>query len=189
MFDQKPSDLGLIVKDRELPFVISTVEEFNNEIEIPLILVLDKNRKVTFNIDALENFDEASIFLNDRLENKFYNLSEEKVVLDLIQGTYSNRFFITFKKETLSLNDDVFNENFNVYQNDISKELVINNLGEQTINRITLYSLTGKKILKLEKDVLLNNEIRIKTNKISTSLYVIKIKTEQGVTSKKVFIR
>ena len=76
-----------------------------------------------------------------------------------------------------------------MYQNDISKELVINNLGEQTINRITLYSLTGKKILKLEKDVLLNNEIRIKTNKISTSLYVIKIKTEQGVTSKKVFIR
>ena len=190
MFDKKPSDLGLKIEERDYPFVISSIEDFDVELEIPLHLELDRNGEVNFTINKLENLEDIPVILNDRLTNSFYDLSKEDALLDLMEGTYSDRFFITFKDEVLSLEEELLNASFTIFQNASEKKLLIKNINNKIISNISVYTLTGQKIIDLnDNEVLKNAEITFKTNKMSTSIYIINIITSQGVISKKILIQ
>ncbi|WP_299058641.1 T9SS type A sorting domain-containing protein [uncultured Polaribacter sp.] len=187
MFDQKPSDLSLKIQDSESPFVISSIEDFNEDLEIPLKLVLDQNRAATFKINALENFDPVTIYLNDRLENKFYTLSEEGVILNLNQGTYENRFFITFKNNTLSTLEPKIDSNSIKIISKKDKEVVINNPSSLFLKTLKVYDLLGKQILDTKLETL-KSQINLDLNNNSSSIYIIVLETNNGVIRKKIIL-
>ena len=190
MFDKKPSDLGLKIGERDYPFVISSVEDFDVDLEIPLLLELDRNGNVKFTINKLENIEDIPVILNDRLTNNFYDLSKEDALLDLIEGTYSDRFFITFNDKVLSLEDALLKAGFTIFQDASAKELVVKNINNKNISNISIYSLTGKKIIELsDNEKLKNTEIKFKTSKVSTAVYIVNITTAEGITSKKILIQ
>ena len=114
-------------------------------------LVLDKNRTVTFKINALENFPDADIYINDRLEDTFYPISEEQTVtLNLSQGNYNDRFFITFNNETLanSVTKTASNSIKIITEND--KKILVKNTSNLFLNTIKIYDLLGKQIFNSE---------------------------------------
>ena len=182
MFDKKPSDLGLKIEGNDVPFVISSIQKFDEDIEIPLILELDKNRLVTFNIDALENFSDISIFLNDKLTGKLYNLSEKDISLDLLQGNYSDRFSIIFKYELLK--DDTY-EYVKLYHNKDVNNIIIRKSNPIDIQQIKIYDINGKMVFEntIEKQ---NNRLELLLDrKFSSGVYIIKLTTNKGVISQK----
>lgn len=100
------------------------------------------------------------------------NFTETAMVIDYVR-VYQNNTAST---------DDFFSAQFFVYPNPVSNQLSIktNNI----IDKIELYSSTGKLVLKEEK-VTKN----IKTSNLNAGLYLVKIHSENKVATKKIIIK
>ncbi len=183
----KDSDIYFQFNDSEEKLVIAGVEEITDNLIVPITLKIDTSEDIFIMLDEKKNINNE-VFILDASENIFYNIANP-IQLNLAKGTYNNRFFITFKSKTLTVEENLFDKDFSVFQDISAKELIIKNVSSKTIKNISLYTLTGKRIVNINnKSSLQNNEIRVKTNRISTSVYIAKITTEAGVVTKKIFI-
>lgn len=189
--DTQPTDFGLKCDDCNGSLLtISTIEAFNNDIEIPLEVKLDKSRTVTFSIEKLENFPETNIYLKDKTTNQYYNISSPNVnvSIDLPQGNYTDRFSVVFKNQSaLSVEDNV-QEDISAYINNDTKELVVNQHKDK-ISSIKLHSLLGQEVFSKTKIEDNNNELRYNISKLPTGVYLLKLITKTGKeATKKVLI-
>ena len=82
MFDRQPSDLDLKIEGRTEPIVIKGIDYLDETMRLPLELYLDVNREVTFSLEGIENMS-ATVYLEDALDGRHYNLSEGSVNLTL----------------------------------------------------------------------------------------------------------
>lgn len=183
MIDKKPSDLAFKIEGKEHPFVISTMQEFNEDIEIPLIVELDKNREVTFKIDLLENFDDVTVYLNDKNTGKKYNLIKTDAKIDIVSGTYSDRFFISFKYELLEDNNYDY---VKMYQSKKSNRIIVRKSKPIDIKELRIYDIKGREIFREIND---NNSNKIEfliSKKLSTGVYILKLETNKGIITKKI---
>lgn len=71
------------------------------------------------------------------------------------------------------------------YYNSIDKELVINKPINMKILNVEVYDLLGKTI-KVWNNFNVTNQIRKKLENISTGVYILKVKTNKGTTSRKI---
>ena len=192
-FDSRKAE----IKDSDIYFkfqtdgdklVIAGVEEITEDLLVPITLQIDTTEDVFLMLDEKQNIN-SDIFIFDAINNTYHNLNKP-LQLNLEKNVYSNRFYIAFSKKTLTVNENVFNNSFKVYQNEVTQELIIKNLGEHIINKASLYSITGKNVIQFKNITSFeNSEVKLKTNKISSSAYILKINTSQGVISKIIFIR
>ena len=190
MFDRQPSDLGLKVADKINPFVITGVNYFTEEIEIPLLLYLDKERTVTFSLEGLENLN-ASVYLYDNVTLETHNITDNTVSLTLPLGEYLDRFLIIFQDRTemaLSISDENIKNNVDVYFNDDTQEIIVNPIKNTKLESVKLYTILGQEIGSWKVKSSNSNEFAIKTDTFSSSIYFVKIKTSTGELSKKILI-
>ncbi|ARV16271.1 proprotein convertase P-domain-containing protein [Polaribacter sp. SA4-12] len=184
----KDSDIYFQFDENGEKLVIAGVQEIKEDLLVPITLKIGTTEDIFIVLDEKENISN-NVFIFDIDENIYYNTSNP-IVLNLPKGTYSNRFFITFNDQVLSIEDELLNRSFNVYQNSKTKELVVKNINKKIISNISVYTFTGQKIINLtDNEVLKNAEITFKTNKISTSVYIVNIATSEGVISKKILIK
>jgi hypothetical protein len=186
MFDKQPSDLALKMNDRDGSYVIAGVDYLDEDMRIPLELYLDKNREVTFHLDALENMN-ATIYLEDAVEGVSYNLSESTAILSLSTGDYTDRFFISFKDRTvLSTNDLSFNKDFSLFYDGNLKQINVQTKNDAVVLSMKIYNLLGQEVQinnfaqKLEKETIID------VSHLSSTIYVVKLATNKGVFSKKI---
>ena len=192
-FDSKKAE----IKDADIYFqfeentdklVIAGIQEITDDLLVPLTLKVDNPEDIFLMLDEKQNID-REVYIFDAFENIYYETTNP-IRINLAKNIYANRFYIAFKNETLTIAEELLNKNFIIYQNKNTEELVVKNLNNLTLQKIALYTLTGKKIINLtDHYVLKNNEITFKTNKISTSVYIVNITTSEGVISKKIFIQ
>jgi hypothetical protein len=188
MFDRQPTDFGLKLNDKSTPFVISGVEDFNENLIIPLLVYLDKDRNVTFKLDGLENLN-TDVYLKDEVTKNYYNLTENDISLDLKSGSYLDRFFITFKNTTLGVEEEFLSESLKIYVDEVTRELVIKNEKNQvTIDNVEIYSIQGQKVLDFNFVKIYNKENRLSISKLATAIYLVKLKTNKGLFSSKIVI-
>ena len=185
MFYKKPSDLGLKIEGIDKFCVISSIENFNDDILIPLKLDLDVSRTIKIKIDKLEKFDDVSIILNDKLTDKKYNLSKEDAILNLVQGNYHDRFYISFKYELLN---DVNYKFVKLYHNSNSNSIVIRKSNPVDVNKIKIYTLNGKLLFEENNNHNKNRiEFHLKRN-FSKGIYIINLETDKGSISQKILL-
>lgn len=181
MLDKKSTDLCLKLNDNT-PLVISSIEDFNQDIEIPLILIVNKERSVKFKLLELHNFPNTNIYLKDKTTNQYYNISNTNVnvTMDLPQGTYNDRFFVVFKNQSaLSTETVEVIENLNAFVDTKTNEIVIDQKNNVLVKEVKLFNLLGQEVAKWHN----NNkasQIRFKKNNINSSIYILKLKTETG---------
>lgn len=181
MTDQQPSDLGLkTYQYPNQPLVVSAIEDFNNTLEIPLLLYLDKDRTVNFKATP-ENMPSTNIYIKDVVDKQYYNItgSNISVGLNLPTGTYTDRFFITFKIESLSLLDGYTVNELTTFIDTTNKELVIKQLGKK-VEDIKVYSLLGKEVLAYKNNKA-SKELRYSTTSLKKGIYIVKLKTTNGL--------
>jgi len=174
MFDFQPSDFSLQVNDDSSDFVIAGIEDYSEDIEIPLRVKVDQQRKVTFMIDAIENFTPNNIYLKDALVNQFYDLSSP-VDLILPTGDYTNRFSIVFNNGVLSAND-VKEKNNEVVIIDRDENINVKST-YINISNIRLYTILGQLIMYKEVN---NKSIDLPIQNASGKILIINIELDSG---------
>ena len=154
---------------------------YNNTLKIPLTMQVEKDLPVRIRIADVQNFDDhQSIFIHDKETDIFVNLRNQSFDVNLTQGSYKDRFEITFASNNIALSTAEANfENFTVFQNNKVSKLNIYNPKALNIKFISLYDISGKLVLNNPIDTA-KEKIAVSTKTLSSGVYVAKINTDDN---------
>ena len=187
----KDSDIYFQFHGNDDKLVIAGVEEITEDLLVPITLTINTSEDVFILLDEKQNI-ENPVFIHDAVEKTYHNISKP-LKLNLENKVYSNRFFIAFKDHSMveeEEEEEILPKDLIIYQDNATKQLKISNFKNLDVKNISLFSLTGQKIIEISKEQILNkNEFIIRTDKIATSIYFIKIDTFHGLISKKIVIK
>ncbi|TMM28583.1 T9SS type A sorting domain-containing protein [Polaribacter aestuariivivens] len=168
--------------------VIAGVSEITNELEIPLTIATTNSDAKSIQIDEVKNINRP-IYLLDKLTNTYYTLSRTPIELTIENGVYTDRFYITFENKTALSTDEVnpLNNELTTFVDQSTNEIVIQNNKLLKIKKVALYNILGQKVREW-KNIDNITENRLKTNKLSATVYILNVETENGKISKKIMI-
>ncbi|WP_152287976.1 T9SS type A sorting domain-containing protein [Flavicella marina] len=188
IYDIQDNDTYWKFNESDTKYVIAGVAMPNGETELPLGVVVDSEKELTFQIDNM-NFVNDAIYLKDHLLDITYKLSVDNAIkITVGSGSYEDRFSIVFKNDA---EDDLLNivdqENvvFNIRYNQFDKTIEIDNPNNIVLMKLQLVSMSGKKLKEFESEDILET---LKVYDISDGVYVVRIKTSVGIITKKIAI-
>ncbi|WP_152286531.1 T9SS type A sorting domain-containing protein [Flavicella marina] len=184
MFDHYASDMYWDLAN-DLRYVISGIPYLEEELEVPLAIVLGDDTEVTIKLDATKNYPHH-VYLLDKENGDLTDLEMSSTTIPLQQGTHKDRFAIVLKVANSLSIDAAISNNLSVYYNKEKEGLIIKGT-DIVISNFSLYSLTGLTLIQEN----FNNETIEKTievNDLTSGVYIAKIQTSKGVFSKKVLI-
>ena len=194
--DELPNDMYFLNGENQL--VIQGEGYFNEEASYPIGVKTDVEGKVTFTIDALENFDaQQKIYIYDD-ETKTYNeIQKSAFEVTLPAGVNDTRFSLRFKDKSSNTDKTLTVEENKTNTNEIkiahiqnSNSLVINNsISDVSVLKVTLFNINGQSIANWKIENQDQQNIQIPINKISSGVYVVKLKTTTGELSKKLIVK
>ncbi len=171
----------------DIKYVIAGIQKLNENLEVGLEVVLDADGEVTFIVDEWQEIN-TDVYIIDKLTGNYFKINGEKATFNLTKGTYSDRFAMTFNSGTLNVNDEIISKDILVYLDNSTNNIVIKSKNNQTINKVALYNILGQKVHEW-KNLEAKFENRLSTNKLPSSIYIVKVFTDQGTLSKKVIIQ
>lgn len=188
--DNYPDDLNWVINNQR--YVIQGVGAFDDSKQYPLGMFLSNAGNIEIALDRLENFNNPiDVFLYDAVNNTHTLLNEVDFQDTLSEGTYLDRFFITFKNNQtpdFSANQVLLSVNDN--QKDAISITYLRNTKElhcqsnQNITHIEIYNILGKRMGYFQN--INSQKVRLPLN-ISKERYgIVKIHTITGQTSKKI---
>ncbi len=167
-------------------YVIQAIPEINEETKLPLYLEIAKSGIIGFNLDMVKDLPKQAegVFLEDSLLNiqkKLETDTDYNIFLE--EGTYTDRFYITFKARTSSQNKPPLTH-VSVYMDNVHDEIVILNDKNKSLTILNVYAITGQLIFSknIQSD---ESVIRIPVQ-LSTGVYLtnVEAKNGQGLTKK-----
>ena len=125
------------------------------------------------------NFNQAeNVYLYDAETNLYHDIKNSQYDFVLPQGEFNNRYEITFRNSTLSIDDNV-KLNIGIHQNNTIKSLVVSNPNLIDLKSVSLYDLTGKRIF--EKNNLGPQEKHeFSTSSIAEAVYLVELITSEN---------
>jgi hypothetical protein len=188
-FDDFPNDMYFINGENQL--VIQGVGYFDKNDSYPIGVKADKEGKVKFMIDSLENFDKnQNIFIYDSQNDSYNDIRKKQYEVLISSGENNKRFSLRFVDKTLSITENNI-ENKSIIINHLRTEntLEINNLSlETSIKKVILYNINGQSIITWKVENQQQQNIRLPIKKLSSGVYIAKIYTSAGELSKKIVI-
>jgi len=190
MADINKEDMFWLIENNE--FVIQGVHNFNKDQELPLGLVIEKEGLVTIKIDTLENVGKKlKLYIKDNVTGKIHSIAKKSFSTQLEAGEYHNRFSLVFNpgkkiKRIKHHKKEVLNNNFLIYMNNSTSEVVIQKPTEAVVESINLYNYLGQLVTSWTQN--LQEEIINLPAKQASGVYILQINTQNGNTSKKIII-
>lgn len=172
----------------DVPFVIQAFD-YDDSLSIPLIVKVDNQQIITFNIGDIQNFDDSqSIYIHDIETSNYIDLRTQDYSVNLSSGTYSDRFEIVFlTPETLSVEIPLPNETLSISQFNNRSQTVINNPQLLDITAVRIVDINGRIVNEITEP-LNDSEITITTSAFTSGVYIIHVRTRDREFSKKVII-
>ena len=119
-----PANNYFVINNKE--YVINALPfDIDKKIPIGFRNYAQANYKITVN-QILNVPEVANVYLHDKTTNIYHDIKYSIYDLTLPAGTYNTRYEITFKNGTLGV-DEVETQRFLIQQDNVSKNLVINN--------------------------------------------------------------
>ncbi|MFM9825403.1 T9SS type A sorting domain-containing protein [Flavobacterium sp.] len=176
-----PANVNFLISNKE--YVINSLAfDSNKKIAIGFRSTSPANYKITVN--QILNLPEViNVYLHDKTTDIYYDIKNSFYELNLAAGTTNTRYEITFKNNTLGV-DEITKNNFIMIQNNIEKILTIQNPFQKEISNYSIYDITGKLIANKNN---LGNELSylFPTSNLTTGIYIVKItsidKLEEGL--------
>ncbi|PQJ72359.1 T9SS type A sorting domain-containing protein [Polaribacter butkevichii] len=190
MLDVGETDFYWKFPNSENKYAIAGVQSISDDLEVPLYISLAHKGTIVIGVDEWDAID-RNVYIKDKLTKQAYLINNGSFSLKLASGSYTDRFFLTFKESnTLSVSDNttVLNKNIAVYLDNNTQEIVINNENSLQLKNVKLYNLLGQEVGKWNNLDQIATQQRLKTNKLSDAIYIINIETEKGKISKKVIL-
>lgn len=166
----------LVIQGRALPF-----DETDT---VPLGYRSKEEMNLNISIDQTDGvLATQNIYIEDKLLNVIHNIKDTPYAFTTEAGTFDNRFVLRYTDKTLG-NTDFEGVNSSVVISKDKNELKIKSEIE-TIKRITVYDLLGKKVF--EKEAVNSTEFRSSAIGFSQQIGIVKVTLDNGqVISKKV---
>ena len=188
MFDLQPSDMALQVSDRGTnPYVITGIEDFGVDLQIPVTVYMDQQRKVTFNIKDFEGVDETQqVYLYDAVTANQYDLRATEAVITIAAGTYTDRFYIVFNETALGTSEELLGSTTISYH-PATRSMVTEVAFGNGIEKMEIYNYLGKKVAQkvFQKPT---SKGEIASLQIPASIYIVRIQTNKGFVTRKVVV-
>uniref|UniRef100_UPI00404747AD LamG-like jellyroll fold domain-containing protein n=1 Tax=Mariniflexile sp. TaxID=1979402 RepID=UPI00404747AD len=187
LIEDNQEDMFWVFADKK--FVIQGVDNFSVDQKLPLGLKTMQTGLVQIKIDALENIsNNLNVLLHDKELNIYHDLKQNGYEVYLNAGTYLNRFEMTFSNAA-ALSTKVFeNTSIQVYFSNENKSIVIHNPEIKNIEYTEVFNILGQSIYKFETQTN-KNYSEYKMAPIHSGTYIVKLKTDMGVLTKKVLIK
>jgi hypothetical protein len=175
--NDNPANIYFVLNKNE--YVINSMPfDINKRIAIGFRNLAQANYKITVN--EITNLTEVeNVYLYDKTTNQYYDIKNSFYDLTLPAGTHNTRYEITFKNNTLGVNESVKN-NFVVMQDNTTKNLTIINPSQIEIASYGLYDVAGKLISYKKK---LGSELSylFPTSNLSDGIYIVKLTTSDKI--------
>ncbi|KAB8151606.1 T9SS type A sorting domain-containing protein [Kordia sp. TARA_039_SRF] len=170
------------------PFIAQALP-FAIDLSIPLHIKLSTNSNIRIRLFDVQHFESNQpIFIWDTETGIYTDIRQLPFEINLPQGEYAHRFEVVFARNTLST-EDITADTFQVVQNIIQKELIIQNPNKVEMNRIELYDILGKLIWS-DTDVKTTTRYTINTSSLSENVYILKIKNKDtSIFAKKIIVK
>jgi hypothetical protein len=170
-------------------FVIQGVNNFDKTQEFPFELKVKKSGAVKIKLDSFENIDpNLSLFIKDNSTGQTHQINDKVFKMYLEAGIYKDRFKLVFqsnKNRLLSTEKVDIIEYFTVFYDSKVKELNIVLEQDIQVSNVDIYNFAGRKITSL-KTTSRENAIPIK---MDNGVYIVKLNTENGISTKKILIK
>ena len=148
--------------------------DIDKKIQIGFRNYAQANYKITVN--QMTNVPEISnVYVHDKTTNIYYDIKNGVFDLTLPAGTYNTRYEITFKNGTLGI-DDVESQKFLVQQDNVNKNLIINNPQQLELVSCSLYDVVGRLIFTKDK-LGTDSSYAFPTGELSNGVYIVKLTT------------
>lgn len=184
--DTQMDDMYWLIENNK--FVIQGINEVSEQTVLPFGVHTKNSGLNSIVLDELENAPENfDVFLHDKELNVYHKIKESAYEIYLAAGEYLDRFEITFSnQDALSIKDENLNK-LNVHYSNALESIVLINPNMQTIKSIDISNIVGQTIRVIKN---LSNESykEIEVKNLSSGTYIIKLKTENGIISKKVLV-
>jgi hypothetical protein len=173
---------NLTIQGRALPF--------DENDEVPLGYRTTINGDFTINIAQVDgSLTNQAVFIEDKLTNTVTDLKSGNYTFKTVAGTFNDRFVLKYTNKTLSVEAMDKEDGILVFYSNNYKTLIIhNNVMDSTVNTVTLYNITGQKISNWDVKDSEQTTIQIPIKSISSGIYVVKVNTTKGESSKKIIV-
>ena len=145
----------------------------------------------TINIDQVDGvLTDKAVFIEDKLTNTITNLKSGDYTFTTVAGTFNDRFVLRYTDKTLSTEETEVNDGILVlYSNNYSTLIIHNSLMDATVNKVALFNIAGQNISNWDVKDSEQTNIQIPIKNISSGIYIVKVKTTKGESSKKIIIK
>ena len=191
--DELPADMYFLNGETQL--VIQGEGNFDEASSYPLGVKTDTEGKISFVVDAQENFSpNQKMYIYDAKTNKYNDIRTKKFEVNLPAGTHNQRFSLRFKikevvKETLSIaENNTTNSNVIVGVVQNTKMMTINNQMDGIIEQVVLLNMNGQIVSQYKIENQDQKNIQIPIQSISAGIYIAKLKTKNGDVNKKIIV-
>jgi hypothetical protein len=188
------NDAFFIIEDGV--YVIQGVGAFDDSKKYPLGVYLSENSDVEVALVDLENFDsEIDVFIYDAILDTYTKLNDTNFEFtDLAADYYADRFYVTFKDNSVVIDEEVLDESNGVKINYLTNtdEIFINAGAKGAlVSEVQLINVLGQVIKKWDEalEQYHTNAYRIPVKGIQTSPYVLKVQIDGVWHNKKIIIK
>jgi hypothetical protein len=191
IFDGVSSNLSMythLLKDN-LGIKFSKQALPNSDLEsmiIPVGVKAATGKEISFSLEALNLPTDINVFLEDKVANTITRLDKENAAYSISLAEALNgvgRFFLHATSQTLAVSN-VDLVSVSIYSSD--KKIHLSGL-PNGVSKITLYNVLGQVILT-ESTTENTTSISVK-NLSKGGIYIVKLKTEKGIMTKKISIQ
>ncbi|CAL2093035.1 T9SS type A sorting domain-containing protein [Tenacibaculum sp. 190524A05c] len=160
----------------------------NSDIEtmvVPVGLIAESNKEITFSVNTKNLPQGVNVYLEDRLNNTFVNLSEDDHTITTKSAVNGiGQYYLHTTSARLS-NDDIAQNiaNVSIYRS-ANNEITV--AGLQSEAKVKVFSLLGEELVNT--DINSNGLSKIALPNLSTGVYVVKLNSVLGNITKKIIL-
>ena len=175
-------DMNLTIQGRALPF------DENDTVPLGFKTTIDGS--FTINIDQVDGLlTNQAVYLEDKVTNTLTNLKNGDYTFTTATGTFDDRFVLRYTDKTLGLNETEKADGILVFYSNNYKTLIIkNNMMDATVNSVALFNTTGQRIANFDIKDRGQTNLQIPIKNIASGIYIVKVKTTKGESSKKIIV-
>ena len=180
-------DSHLVSDSQGIDFAIQCLPDNSYESTIvPLSVRASINSELSFSALVTDLPTSIDVYLEDTVKNTFTNISEEPYEVTAAEELNGlGRFFIHTSQNTMSTSDVAANL-IKIFKTS-NEQLKIIGMEDQGDLNIIMYSVNGKELMRTFLSQGLEHNIALPST-LSTGVYIIKVKSNYGVQTKKIIL-
>ena len=188
-FDDLPSDINFDINNNITDKFVTTTLPFALDKRIKITLKAEPNSVFNIKVKNYINFNSAdAVFLYDNVTGLYHDINNSAYEFSLPEGTYSNRFEITFQNTTL-LTPTNTQSKFVIVQNNNSQTLSISNPNLLDVKSINVYDISGKLLLN-KSSLSASSTYEYPTSTLSDGVYIVNLITKDNESvSQKIIVK